>query len=420
MYFNEEHKHMVENRGYIYIGSYDRKEVTLDGKNKKMNKIHIRVECSYCGKKYDIDIYSFRNGVNCTNCCGSYEKSFAHHIEVELGEDINKYWNWEKNDKLGINPYYITKGNNRKKIWLYCQNKDYHNNEGGYQNTPVQFVNGGRCPYCNPFASHKVHKLDSFAQWGIDTFGDDFLEKYWSDKNDELGINPWKIAPQSNEKNIYILCQEHDYHNDFGGYLTSPEKFYMGRRCPYCTNNQGKIHPKDSFAGVYPEKAKYWSENNDKTSFEVSPHARGKYKFICQECGEEFERSLDSLNHSNCGVYCQDCNNSQLEQETKRILQKYNIEYISQIKYNGLLGLGGGNLSYDFYLPQYNTLIECQGEQHEKWIEGWITKEGFERQLEHDKRKKNYAENHSINFLEIWYYDIDNIEQILIKQLNLI
>ena len=84
-----------------------------------------------------------------------------------------------------------------------------------------------------------------------------------------------------------------------------------------------------------------------------------------------------------------------------------------------MLGLKGGNLSYDFYLPDYNLLIECQGIQHEKWVKNWITKEDFEKQLEHDKRKKQYAKEHNINLLEIWYYDIDNIENILINELNL-
>lgn len=46
-------------------------------------------------------------------------------------------------------------------------------------------------------------------------------------------------------------------------------------------------------------------------------------------------------------------------------------------------------------------------------------KKDFERQLEHDKRKREYAKQHNIKLLEIWYYDIDNIENILVKELNL-
>lgn len=410
MYFNEEHNQMVIDRGdnYIYIGTYKCGEITID--NKKSNS-HIRVKCPYCGKEYDVELSSFKNKkIKCKYCCNKYENSFAYYIQVELGEGLNKYWDWEKNT---VNPYLIIKGKSRsdEKVWIKCTKTDYHDS---YEILPANFIKGVRCGYCTNI---KVHPKDSFAQWGIDTFGDDFLEKYWSKKNDELGINPWKISPRSANK-IWIYCQEKGYHNDEGGYLIMPNEFYQGTRCGYCGNR--KVHPKDSFGALYPEKAKYWSSNNDKSPFEVSPKSGDKYKFICQECGKEFERILSNLNRNNTGVYCADCNNSELEETTKQVLQKYNIEYISQMKYNNLLGLGGGNLSYDFYLPDYNLLIECQGIQHESYTKGFHkTKKDFERQLEHDRRKREYAKQHNIKLLEIWYYDMDNIEDILIKELEL-
>lgn len=52
-------------------------------------------------------------------------------------------------------------------------------------------------------------------------------------------------------------------------------------------------------------------------------------------------------------------------------------------------------------------------------MKGWITKKDFEKQLEHDRRKREYAKQHNIKLLEIWYYDMDNIEDILVKKLNL-
>ena len=71
-------------------------------------------------------------------------------------------------------------------------------------------------------------------------------------------------------------------------------------------------------------------------------------------------------------------------------------------------------LSYDFYLPSHNILYEYQGEQHERYIPGFHKSfEDFERQVEHDRRKKEYAEQNGYNFLEIWYWDFDNIEKIL-------
>ena len=480
MYFNEEHKRKVEERGdgYKYIGSYKCKEVTIDGKYSK-SMSYIRVKCPYC--------FVGKYKVKCKYCCNSYENSLAYHIQQELKEPLNKYWDWEKNT---VSPYHISKSNDEKvwikcteidyhgsylmmvsgfkrgsrcpycagkkvhpkdsfgqwlvdefgkdaiekywsprntlnpfsitsksgkKVWILCQEKDYHNDYGGYLVTPDNFYNGNRCPYC---VNQKVHPKDSFGQWLIDTYGDDAIEKYWSPKNI---INPFELAPKSTTDKIWILCQEKDYHNDNGGYLVTQANFYNGNRCPYCNSFAShKVHKLDSFGELYPEKAKYWSENNKKSPYEVSPRSNIKYKFICKECGKEFKKSLDNLNKNNYDVFCKECSASKLEQLTKEILDKYNIEYKREYYYENLIGLGKKYLRFDFYLPYYNTLIECQGEQHEHFCKGLHkTKKDFEKQLEHDKRKKQYAKEHNINLLEIWYYDIDNIENILINELNL-
>jgi len=44
--------------------------------------------------------------------------------------------------------------------------------------------------------------------------------------------------------------------------------------------------------------------------------------------------------------------------------------------------------------------------------------EKFEKQVEHDRRKKEYALSNNYNFLEIWYWDYDNIEEIIAKKIS--
>ena len=404
MYYNKEHEKRVEERGdgYEYIGSYRCKEVTIDGKNKKRNDSYIRVKCPYCENEYDIILNSFKKGAKCTKCCNKYENSFAYHIQVELQEPLNKHWDWNDNE---LNPYHIYK-NSTKKVKIKCIKKDYH---GNYSIDPHHFYAGKRCPYCCSFHG-KVHPKDSFGQWLINNYGEDAIEKYWSSKNT---IDPFTIAPQSNKK-IWILCQNKDYHNDNGGYKTTVRNFYYGNRCPYCSSQ--KVHPKDSFGKLYPDKAKYWSKNNKKSPFDVLPYSNKKYKFICEKCGGEFKRSLDYLNVNSTGVICRECRSSQLEQATKKVLDRYNIKYHREYSYNDLIGVSNGLLRFDFYLPDYNTLIECQGIQHEKWQEGWQTEKDFEDLQIHDQRKKDYCKIHNIPLIEIWYYDIDNIENILIEE----
>ena len=70
-------------------------------------------------------------------------------------------------------------------------------------------------------------------------------------------------------------------------------------------------------------------------------------------------------------------------------------------------------MSYDFYIPDYNLLIEFQGIQHEKPIEYFGGEQRLANQQEHDRRKRQYTKDNNIRLLEIWYYDIDNIQNIL-------
>ena len=139
----------------------------------------------------------------------------------------------------------------------------------------------------------------------------------------------------------------------------------------------------------------------------------------CGKCGEVFKTTFGHYQNNDRRCLCKA--QSRGEAEIKRIFDKYglieNIDYECQKKYKGLVGVGGRQLSYDFYIN--NTLIEYQGSYHDGTARKQ-TDEGFEVQKEHDKRKRNYAKDNNIKLLEIWYWDFNNIENILIKELNLI
>lgn len=64
-------------------------------------------------------------------------------------------------------------------------------------------------------------------------------------------------------------------------------------------------------------------------------------------------------------------------------------------------------LPFDFYLPQYNTCIEFQGEQHYKETSLMWS----EQLIKHDKIKKEFCKKNNITLIEIPWYDIDNIEK---------
>lgn len=100
--------------------------------------------------------------------------------------------------------------------------------------------------------------------------------------------------------------------------------------------------------------------------------------------------------------------------------EQHDINHEFQKYYDDLRGINNGQLSYDFYVDKFNLLIEYQGEFHDGTLLNKVqTIETYDRQQEHDKRKREYAKSHNINLLEIWYWDFDNIENILARELGI-
>jgi very-short-patch-repair endonuclease len=229
-------------------------------------------------------------------------------------------------------------------------------------------------------------------------------------------INPWEISYGS-QKKVWIKCQEKDYH---GSYETTCDRFTtQQRRCPYCCKS--KIHPKDSLGQYiidnYGEDflSKIWSNKNKKSSFQYSPQANQKVWWKCLDGKhDDYARNIDSSTRYN--YRCPSCTIFKGEIKIEDWLIKNHIIFKSQktfkkCKYKQVL-------QFDFYLAQHNLLIEYQGEQHEKPIdfagkgEEWANKL-FQVNKTKDEIKKQFAISSNISLLEIWYWDYNNIEEIL-------
>lgn len=111
------------------------------------------------------------------------------------------------------------------------------------------------------------------------------------------------------------------------------------------------------------------------------------------------------------GQGCPKCNNSIMENEIVKLLEKYNIKYINEAKQKILKWLGRQRL--DFYLPDYHIAIECQGEQHFRPVSFGSRcgkKENyFKNVCERDQRKLNLCKEHNIKLL--YYSNYKNIPE---------
>jgi hypothetical protein len=115
-------------------------------------------------------------------------------------------------------------------------------------------------------------------------------------------------------------------------------------------------------------------------------------------------------------------NRSRGELKIEEILLANDIKFETEYTFPDLVSSSRRPLRFDFAVfdddGNLDFLIEYQGEQHENFIKGLhLSKKQFEKQQEHDRRKRLYAQEHNINLLEIWYWDFDNIESILEKEL---
>lgn len=157
-----------------------------------------------------------------------------------------------------------------------------------------------------------------------------------------------------------------------------------------------------------------WCKLNDKPFELISEkykEAHLNLKWKCLICDKPFK---STWGHIYNGRGCGNCSNSIGETRIENWLHINNIKFKKHKTFKKLLGLGNGNLSYDFYLPKYNLLIEYQGRQHELINTCWNqTEKDLEKQQEHDRRKREYAQNNNINLLEIWYKDLNRVENIL-------
>lgn len=142
--------------------------------------------------------------------------------------------------------------------------------------------------------------------------------------------------------------------------------------------------------------------NYNKTTFKKTTK---KVVITCITHGD-FEQTPNShLNGSGCPI----CKESKGEKEIRKHLVMLNIKFIPQHKFTECKNIK--QLPFDFYLPNYNTCIEFNGEQHYKSIKHFGGDEKFNRTQINDEIKMEYCKMNKINLIII--NDIKNIKKLL-------
>ncbi|MDR0676087.1 MAG: hypothetical protein LBF97_03485 [Elusimicrobiota bacterium] len=265
--------------------------------------------------------------------------------------------------------------NNKTKVKIICP---IH---GVFKQIPYSHLKGHGCKRCaeQEKANNKKYSTNEWIQK---------VNKLHNNKYD-YSLVEYK---NSNTK-IKIICPIHGVFEQMAG------NHLQGQGCFKCKNEQQSINNRKPQEQFIKEAQQI---HNNKYDYGLVKYIgkKNKIKIICLKHGIFEQRAGDHLH----GHGCPKCQNSKGEEQIEKILIENNIHFISQYKFNDCKNKR--KLPFDFYLPEYNTCIEYQGEQHFKPKFG-------EKSLEQiqftDKIKKEYCIKNNIKLIEIRYDEIINL-----------
>lgn len=229
-------------------------------------------------------------------------------------------------------------------------------------------------------------------------------EMYNANPNVEL-LEPYKGRHQRH----LTRCIVHDIKS-----MKTPYEVIVGKGCIEC----GK--EKLAIAAATPEYAfvEELKVTYDYIKLKSGYTSKSEYAdFYCEICKAEWTDIPSYVTRRGCP----NCSNNSTESKIGYILKELGVQYIPQYSFSDCKDQKV--LPFDYYLPQYNVLIEYDGEQHYMPVNfGGISDERAERNLKmtqfHDCIKNDYCENNNIPLMRIPYWEKDNLEHIITININ--
>ena len=273
--------------------------------------------------------------------------SFAEWCKDNNHQDWLDLWDHELNDILPDSVSYKTS----KKYWFQC-NRGLHGSE---QRIPKLLVNGESrvcCRMCN-----------SIGQFLLDKYGDEAIDKMWSDKNT---IDPFLIAKNAKRIKVWLKCTQHN-HPDSDFIPTSVVQGSVCKSCSGCSIVTGY----NDIATTYPEYVKYFLNIED--SYNTSRWTEKQVSVVCPDCGHIMKKRVCDL--ISYPFNCKRCG------DKSTYPNKYMYEFLSQLSeihcfdihpehvFEWSRNLSQDNLTrriYDFFLQigDRHIIVEVHGEQH--------------------------------------------------------
>lgn len=246
-----------------------------------------------------------------------------------------------------------------------------------YEAAPTTLRKGHRCSKCTGVYSQSKEELQSLLP------NINIIEKI---SNNKIIYECPKCKRQTSTSQSYLLS-----HKDILCY-----------NCRGANISKGRTKTKEYLQSKCPDIEILGEYVNNSTPI--------RYKCKCGTIHYARPNNLISGNR------CWHCRESKGEKLIREYLDKNNINYIMGYKFNNCRDKKP--LPFDFYLPDYNYLIEFDGTQHFKSSNLWDRNQDLEIRKNHDKIKTQYCKNNGIKLIRITYKQINEIDGILNRDLG--
>ena len=204
----------------------------------------------------------------------------------------------------------------------------------------------------------------------------------------------------NNRTKVKVRCKKDGYE-----WEVRPKELLRGNGCPKCSNHIQLTHEE------FIDRMKKANNNIEILGEYVNNGT--KIKCRCKIDGYEWSATPNNLLN---GSGCPKCSSSKGEKRIAKYLDNNNIEYREQYKFNNCKFKKC--LPFDFYIPSLNTIIEYDGRQHYEIVEWFGGLDGFVDTKIRDIVKTLYCKENNIKLIRIPYWDFDNIEEILDRELE--
>lgn len=211
------------------------------------------------------------------------------------------------------------------------------------------------------------------------------------------------------------ICKSHE---EKGIQYISYDSLNHNHGCKYCANERRSKNKRLSYDII---KEAFEKRNYQLISAEyINCHLPLEY--ICLKHPDKGVQTITYV-HLMRGQGCQYCKDTSYgAMRVSKFLDNCNVKYIKEYEFHDCKNKKP--FRFDFYLPDMNVIIEYDGEQHfmPRNFGGISDEEAqahFNNTQRNDAIKTQYCIDNNIKLIRIPYWEKDNIEQILKKELNI-